>query len=367
MAGHKMSFTRKLSAVSTITACLLAAHATPAEERPAIAIFETAVFTDGDAVNATAINSAIIIGIKKLKLFRIISASKVNAVLKKEMEGRGSCRDYECLAGVASQVGADWFAESDIRQSGNKCAFTIRLHLRQRGGPGFTVEKQMSRDFDCSTSEMKKGVRIFLSGFADSRKGRGTGKMFMLKAGEFIMGCAEASGGKCPEREKPAHRVYLDAYFMDEETVKVAEYRKCVNESMCKAPYTKEPCNWVIPGREEKPMNCLDWHNADAYCTWAGKRLPTEAEWENAMRFSTERRKPEAWEWTADWYGEKYFGESPSKNPPGPIYGSERVLRGSAGRFYNPVKRVVPDRQRGNPALPGGFCRCAKSVSKQNE
>ena len=123
--------------------------------------------------------------------------------------------------------------------------------------------------------------------------------MVRLVAGSFDMG---SNNGE--ESEKPVHRVTLTKDFaLDRTEVTLAAYTLCQKAGVCVA-YTsgywsgKEQddvgCNWDSRGREDHPMNCVDWSQAAAYCGWAGKRLPTEAEWEFAARSGG---RAQAWPW----------------------------------------------------------------------
>ena len=87
----------------------------------------------------------------------------------------------------------------------------------------------------------------------------------------------------------------IDDFFVDTHEVTVGQYRACVNAGVCSAQdvtYDLAYCNYGLSERENHPMNCVVWEEAQAYCAWAQKRLPTEAEWEKAARGTDGRKYP---------------------------------------------------------------------------
>ncbi len=104
------------------------------------------------------------------------------------------------------------------------------------------------------------------------------GAMVRLPGGTFTMGSDE-------EGEGPRHTVTLRAFSIDVTEVTAAAFAACVDAGGCAKPIdTGEGCNYGRAGRGRHPMNCVAFDDADRYCAWAGKRLPTEAEWEFAAR-----------------------------------------------------------------------------------
>jgi formylglycine-generating enzyme required for sulfatase activity len=202
--------------------------------------------------------------------------------------------------------------------------------------------------------------------------------MVYVPAGEFLMGSADSDKDASSD-EKLQHKVDLDAFWIDRTEVTNAQYKQCVQAPKCKVSSYADDSKF---NGDNQPVVGVDWNDARTYCEWAGRQLPTEAQWEKAARGTDGRIYPwgnqtatceyavmddgsgngcgkgsaawvvgskpkgnspygafdmagNVWEWVADWYDEKYYGSSPPKNPTGPASGQVRVLRG--GSWLNSV------------------------------
>ena len=219
-------------------------------------------------------------------------------------------------------------------------------------------------------------------------------------------------------QELPRHRVNLDAFWIDRTEVTNAQYAKCVEAGSCTPPrfdWSRTHDTYYGDSTyDDYPVVFVNWEQADAYCRWAGVRLPTEAEWEYAARGPEaliypwgnefdgtrlnycdtncgDREADETfddgyedtapvgsyptgaswcgaldmsgnvWEWAADWFHQ--YGQGPDDNPTGPSSGDYRTWRGGSWEntpkdTRSAIRNWIASRSTGEST---GF-RCAAST-----
>jgi formylglycine-generating enzyme required for sulfatase activity len=222
--------------------------------------------------------------------------------------------------------------------------------------------------------------------------------MLRLPGGRFTMG---SSSPKAPANERPARATTVSSFWIDRTEVTVAAYRACVQATGCPAPgRTSADCTYDADD-PDLPVSCVHWSDADAYCHFVGKRLPTEREWEFAARgqlavafpwgagsscnsaitlineqsgrscarrparagthpngasvFGVQDLSGNVEEWTADWYAE-LLGPGPA-----PRAGAAHVLRG--GGWQSPPSQTRTTSRNWGSAVEAGAnvgFRCAK-------
>jgi formylglycine-generating enzyme required for sulfatase activity len=228
-------------------------------------------------------------------------------------------------------------------------------------------------------------------------------EMVQIPEGPFVMGSRDDDSD--PD-EKPEHPIYLKSYYLDLKEVTRGEYDRFAKMTRRVTRrievFEDDPAKLLKP---DLPAIAVTWDDAEAYCKWAGKRLPTEAEWEKAARGENKRRYPwgndfvssyanidgnedgfrylappgsleggrspygiydmagNVGEWVADSYAESFYQKSPYRDPKGPEQGDQKVIRGGSWRE---TKNNVRSSKRFQAKpwrhdITVGF-RCAKDV-----
>jgi sulfatase modifying factor 1 len=225
--------------------------------------------------------------------------------------------------------------------------------------------------------------------------------MVLIPAGSFLMGSASGQAN-----EAPVHEVALDAFYMDTFEVSNAQYRACVSAGGCTPGNKADSFTYQgyrdNPTYDNYPVVGVTWDQAEAFCRWADKRLPSEAEWEYAARgpenltwpwgntfdpnlsaasaadtqpvnsypggaspFGVYNMAGNVGEWVADVYDETFYANSPAKNPLSTGDGAGRIFRGGSfanldGAFYTTSRRYSNARTFNDVDV--GF-RCARDAS----
>jgi sulfatase modifying factor 1 len=352
---------------------------------------------------------------------------------------KGSTPGTIALRGSDNKTYGPWKASGLDGQSGVQNAYWIVYPSVTIPAGNYTVIDSDPNTLAWNDLSDGQGFVQIIGYSATGGNGSGTdtsgndAKMAFIPAGEFIMGSDEDE-----DSAKPAHTVYLDEFYIDMYEVTNAQYRKFVQATGRKEPEGyKFMDTGSLDAREagfkpwsdasfnagNMPVVCVTWDDANAYAKWAGKRLPTEAEWEKAsrggdvgQRYPWGNNYPPTYkvgnladdaflkayknvdvnikgyndgftyvapvgqfpangyglydicgnvsEFCSDWYDEYYYATSPKQNPKGAVSGIAHTVRGSAWLFGDP--NLVYNSMRGYIETPDAYnmlgFRCAKST-----
>ena len=228
-----------------------------------------------------------------------------------------------------------------------------------------------------------------------NKKQRLPKNMALIPEGLFLMGSTEEDIGKLLELDRnveagrfdveiPQREVYMSAYLIDKYPVTNAEYKKFIESGGYKQrdlwsdagwdyiqqskPLESNCVNSAMDGKDDCPVVNISWYEAEAFARYAGKRLPSEAEWEKAARGTDGRIYPwgnkfdktrlncaeskiekptpvakypqgissygcfdmagNVWEWTADWFDSQYYRSAPDRDPQGPAKAEDKPFFG---------------------------------------
>ncbi len=395
------------------------------------------------------------------QLFRAARTDVRNRSIKRPLAGtvslvRSIARpDFAGPAASVMRITRSFLAFVALVGCGQEAASPVTTTSAGRAGSPVTVVSALAPAADA------KSVSAFLAGWAAPdgseidpatgypariRRSKGRAVMVLIPSGTFQMG-AVPGDTYAFDTERPRHAVTISrAYYMDESEVTNSEFEEFVDATGYKTtaevagsgvradedgnPRESEGATWKSPwpggsrpsDGTQHPVALVSWNDARAFADWAGVALPTEGQFERAIRGGHEGRifpwgnglpaprgfgnfaddsakrrfkgwaltmtgyddafertapvkrfsanefglydlSGNVWEWCADWFGVAYYESSPSRDPAGPASGTERVMRGGAWSF-DPRGLRVSDRTPGAPTDRddnGGF-RCAKSL-----
>ena len=368
--------------------------------------------------------------------FDIVTRENMEDLLKEQSLQLSGCTSNECIVQMGQLLGVRKMFAGVVTKIGNTYVVTLKIIDVESG----KIEKAETEECaECKEEALLVSMRNIANKIAGLSVQPGAvpqavqpaqikieeitwqkdnSVMVLIPAGEFLMGSPEIIEGY--EDEYPRHKVFLDAYYIDKYEVTNEQFAKFLNEWGKDTDENKKKMfnehGWGIKkvgsrfdigtkGYENYPVVNVTWYGANQYAKWAGKRLPTEAEWEKACRAGSDTkysfgddanglfenawfkdnsgkkthpvgtRQPNTWgiydmygnvwEWCSDWYDANYYKNSIFKNPQGPSSGSARVVRGGSWG-YVAVNCRSADRSGGVPGggwFDGGF-RCAASPKK---
>jgi formylglycine-generating enzyme len=443
--------------------CLAATGAQAADNRPVLAVFSIEFTRMVPKAGLDDVLSDYVSSwISEHLPYQVVPRDQIKQRLTQQKSASyKACYDQTCQIEVGKELAAEKTLAIKVGKVGNKCTVGLSLYDLRRAT---TDKAATAKAKSCAEEELLEALEEALQklipagGYAPAPVSQPEpapvvyqppqpiqppaqpapvaeveALMVDVPAGFAWRGCNKGIDPECPEDEQPGKLLALKAFAIDKTEVTVAQYRQCVQAGRCSLP---DPAalqasssygfgysfsglggggaslgfNIQQSGRESFPMNGVSWRQAREYCAFAGKRLPTEAEWEKAARgtkgvlyawgmdlptceravMSDEENgegcgqgstaevcsRPEGnspyglcdmagnvWEWVEDMYAEDYYAKSPGEDPPGPRSGSSRSLRGGSYKYGIKEMRASHRSQYGEEQVADdiGF-RCAKSL-----
>lgn len=349
----------------------------------------------------------------------LIPRSRVLSAMEKLSIGSGTECDDACMARLGKELGADrvvrqsFFMQDKEQSKGVVWIWRIHQVLTATGEEYGHFERMcmcslaiwdfIAKQHARKIVEFDPSKQLVRDDLPEAFPTEGPVKvegMVYVPAGDFIMGSELGEFD-----EEPRHEVYLDAFYIDKYETTNEEYQHCVDAGKCKRQTAAKFPEMMGP---RQPVVGVGWWDAVDYCEFAGKRLPTEAEWEKAARGTDERRYPwgnewlpdqvnthhaddgfettapvgsfprnvspygaydmagNAWEWVWDFHDRHYYERSERRNPRGPE-GKERdrhSMRGGSWMYDVPFFMTTFNRSPGRPYIRKRYVgfRCAMDV-----